>query len=224
MSPPKAPAAPHGEDPASTTSNKESQMPRGRRFFPCFLASVLVLGAASSAVADGDNNIMLGIWGAADGETTAFAGAVDYERHINDKISVLGRVGFMTYEWSDDVNEEDGDGVGVEGGFRFYTSGESRGFYIGANLGYWDTDWDFIDDVGTGSETRGAGSSQSGVATFDLGYRFQIGENFTIIPNGRFGNFFAISDDCTLQNGGSCGRTTELGLYAAAGVYFGFTF
>lgn len=197
---------------------------RVSRITTCCVATVLVLGAADVALAEGENNILLGIWGAADDETTAFAGAVDYERHINDKISVLGRVAFLSYDWDDDENEEDGDGVGVEGGVRFYTSGDSRGFYIGGNLGYWDTDWDFIDDVGTGFEVRGSGSSQSVVATFDLGYRFQLGESFTIIPNARLGNYFAVSDDCTLNTGGSCARETELGVYAAAGVYFGFTF
>ena len=188
------------------------------------VAISLVFLTSGLSHAENKNHIGIALWGAADPDTTAFVGAVEYERPVMDKLTVVGRIGTLTYDYDDGDNEEDGDGLGVEGGVRYYFTGEMEAWFVGGSIGFWDTDWDFVDDVGQPFQLRGSGSSTAVNAAVNGGYRFKFGDTVSLTPNAIVGNFIGVDDTCNVAGGGSCGNETQLGLYAAIGVFVAFSF
>lgn len=155
---------------------------------------------------------------------------VEYERMLPDlKISVLGRGSGVDYRFDNHTYLEEGKTRGGDLGFRYYPSGEMRGFYVGGSLGYWKAHWTFSDSRGTPAQFEGKGDTTSLKANLDIGGRFPLGSSkVSIIPGLHFGRFFP-STTCE-NTGGSkvgtpCTETTEVGgyyfyLFLMAGIGF----
>lgn len=201
-----------------------------KKFFllgACLMFCVGIGAVSDSAFAQADNSINVRGVGLLGADIAASVGFLEYERVLKDNLAVFGRIGQLSYEYDDDVYVEEGDGPGFEAGIRFYPSGEGmKGFYLGGSLGYWDTEWDWIDDQGEPYETRGSGSSTAINATFELGGRFNLGsESVSLIPSAHIGNFFSVEDECVVTQGPATAcdsGETELGLYAVVGLALGF--
>jgi hypothetical protein len=171
-------------------------------YFLIFFAGIVAI--PQNSFAEAENSVNIGAKGLVGPYTSASVVFVEYERLTSNKFSILGRIGQLDYEYSGYYIEE-GDGHGVEVGFRFYPDGNGmKGFYLGANGGFWFTDWTRRWDVGTSYETKRSSSSTAFDVNFELGGRFGS-EKFVIIPTFNIGNSLCISDECS-------GRTRSLGL------------
>lgn len=166
---------------------------------------LLVLLGAGSALAL-DAVVTVGAMGMAGPDLTAAAGYGEYEQAVTDKLTVVARAGYLSYAYDDDVYQEDGQGPGVNAGVRFYPRRALHGFYVGAHLGLWQTEWDWKDDVGQTYESRGDGDSTAAEVDAVVGFRF--GERVQINPSLQIGQF--LNDD------------SELGFYGIVGVAVGF--
>jgi len=180
--------------------------------FPGFLnmaglLTIMILSAFCSPSVAAERAISIGGSGLAGPDLTASVIYVEYEQTIINKLSFYARGGQLSYDYDDDEYEEEGDGPGIEGGVRFYPSGDGlKGFFIGAGLGLWDTEWDWIDDKGTAWETRGSDDSTSVELHFIVGGR--LGSKVQFVPTFQIGSF--LSTDA------------ELGAYAVLGASISF--
>ena len=105
------------------------------------IASLLMV-FTGTAFATGENAVIVGGSFAYGPDTEASVIMVEYERMLNDGLSVLGRIGNLDYEYDDGYYVEEGDGPGFEAGVRIYPAGNGmKGFYYGAAAGLWLSDW-----------------------------------------------------------------------------------
>jgi len=171
------------------------------------LLTMMTFSGLNSSVIAADKAISIGASGLAGADLSASVVYFEYEQSIVNKLSFYARGGQLAYDYDDGDYEEDGDGPGIEGGVRFYPSGDGlKGFFIGAGLGLWDTEWDWTDDKGTAWETTGSGDSTSAEIHFILGGR--IGNKVQFVPTFQIGSF--LSTDA------------ELGAYAILGASLSF--
>ena len=194
-------------------------------FIFLLIFSAGVIAIPQNSFAETENAVNIGAKGLVGPDISASVVFVEYERLTSNKISLVGRIGQLDYEYDDGVYIEEGDGPGVEVGLRFYPAGNGmKGFYLGANGGFWFTDWTWRDDVGKSYETKGSGSSTAFDINFELGGRLGS-EKFVIIPTFNIGNFLSISDECSRTgSSASCDKGTELGFYAIIGLALGIGF
>ena len=180
-------------------------------------AAVLVFGAAwlpASSYAN-DNSIRGGFFVNPDGNILL----VEYERMVADKFSLGARLATVDYDYDDGSYEEEGDGSGVEFVAKFFPQGEGfKGFYVGGGIGYWNTEWDWVDPLDAPS--FGKGESDTLNVNINLGWRILLGtEAVYLDPSFIIGNFIALSTDSTNND-----DEAEFGLYAGVGLSLGVTF
>ena len=150
---------------------------------------------------------------------------VEYERLVSPKVSLLGRLARIDYEYDDGVYVEEGSGPMIEMGVRFYPSENGlRGFYIGGGAGFGSADVDWTDDKGEVYETTGTADVSYFDLNFNLGSKIMLGPNFHIEPSALIGNWFVMESDCTRSNGADCDTDSELGLYAIFALSVGVEF
>jgi hypothetical protein len=146
----------------------------------------------------------------------------EFERRLNDKITIAARVGQIDYDVDYDedggTTNETGDGPGIECVFRLYPGQALKGFYFGGAVGFWNTDWEWK-WKGSGSSTQtGSGSSTALDINFTLGGKIYVAPDKVFIdPSFTIGNFFADSN-------GKTGEVDEVGIYAGIGIAVGFAF
>src|SRR5262245_39685806 len=113
----------------------------------------LLLGAAgamlaSSAIAQNANSIAASVIV----NPIATGIAVDYERLIGKSVSVGLRYAAFSYDYKDDPYREEGDVKGFDLTGRYYIANEGmKGFYVGAALGRYKSDWDWRENALSGS-------------------------------------------------------------------------
>jgi len=195
-------------------------------FLLIFSADVVAIPQNSFAEAENAVNIgakeLVGPYTSVGGVVSASVVFVEYERLTSNQFSLVGRIGQLDYKYSGYY--EEGDGPGVEVGFRFYPDGNGmKGFYLGANGGFWFTDWTRRWDVGTSYETKHSGSSTAFDVNFELGVRLGS-EKIAIIPTFNIGNSLCISGECSRRTrfsdlGFSLGFNA-IGLGLALGIVF----
>jgi hypothetical protein len=193
--------------------------------------AVLMLAACVVAVpglvsAQPSNSINLLGTGLVGPDILASVIGVEYERLLNDNMSIMGRFAKLDYEVDDGEYEEDGDGTGFDVGVRFYPSGSGmRGFFLGGNLGVWRTDWTWIDDKGTVFATAGKGSTDSFKVEFEIGGRIPLGtEIVSLVPAARLGSFVGQDSTCKNYDGSQCSQGTDTGFYVLLGLSLGIAF
>jgi len=196
-------------------------------------AAVLLAALPCSALAqDAKNSINIAL-AAAPGFGDLKSATVlmlEYERLVTSNLSVFGRGSSLKYKWDDDNYVEDGKGTGLGVGVRFFPSGGLKGFYVGGAVGTFKSKWDWIDEQGKISETRGNGDSSSIQWGGELGYRFNLGGGkVSLTPALNIGSWLGGDNTCTYtappaQAGRPCGKESELGIYAVASVSLGIAF
>jgi len=187
----------------------------------CFFAFSVVLCPSISSAKGQKSAVNAGGWGIIGLDLEAVVRAVEFETLLNDNLSILGRLSALDYDYEESSYEEDGDGIGLGGGIRYYVSGSGmEGFYLGGTFEFWDVEYDFEEDI----TILGEGDLKAINVSAEVGYRFMFTENFGILPNARIGHFFTFDEDCTLNSGASCSNDSELGLYLVLGVLFTFSF
>jgi len=178
---------------------------------------LLVVPVGANAADNTQNAITLGIHGGGGAGASAVAGTLEYERLMNDWLSIGVRVGGLSYDFEEDSYEESGDGTGIDAAVRFYfTSNGLEGPHVAIHLGVWQTDWEWTDP--TDSPRAGSGSSTSTNLSAAFGWKFRIGDSFVLQPSLTVGDFLANSTDDTGT------QEQELGFYAMVGVALGFAF
>ena len=118
------------------------------------------------------------------------------------------------------------DGSGFDVGIRPGGNG-MRGFFVGANIGVWSTDWTWTDDKATFYETRGNGTTDSLKIEFELVGRFPLGsETASLMPAAHIGSFVGQDSECTQTYpvSGTCAQETETGFYVLLGLSLGIAF
>lgn len=183
--------------------------------FLMLIAVCIIIPNKSFAAGENSVNAGLAALIGPDVSATAFFG--EYERLLQPKMVLLGRLYSASYEFDDGDYEEDGSIIGVDGGIRFYpmaAAQEMKGFFYGAAAGIAKTDWDWIDDKGEPWQSRGKGDTQTLRIEGQVGYRFAISEDISIIPAFHLGNFFGFGSN----------DETELGFYSFFSVAVGFRF
>jgi hypothetical protein len=188
------------------------------RIVASLLASLLTLVLSSHAYA-GEGNNSIKFTAGFNPVGTIFL--VDYERLIADKFSVGGRVGAIDYTVEDGSYTEDGNGNGIEATFRWYPRGEGfKGFFLGAGLGYWDTDWSWTDPYDT--PNKGSGSSAAVDVNFNVGWKIAFGRAPVYFePSIIVGDFLSVT---TQSDTSTSGNESELGVYALVALAIGFAF
>lgn len=178
------------------------------------LATALAAPLAANAMEGPSNSVRFGGYVNPD----ARVAVVEYEKMFRDRISIGARVGALDYEYDDGSYEEEGDGNGVEFLFRFYPQGNGfKGFWFGAGVGFWQTDWSYTDP--TDVPSADSGDTDSINVNVSAGWKIPLTpKKFYIDPSITIGNYFGISSDSTYDN------EPELGLYVAAGIAFGINF
>lgn len=194
----------------------------------CLAALFMLFPGTAAAAAAGNNAVNLGGAAAVGPDTSATLVFVEYERMLNDGLTILGRIGNLDYEYDDGDYLEEGDGPGFEVGVRIYPAGNGmKGFYFGGAVGLWFTEWDWIDDIGTLWQTSGYGESTALDLNINIGGKFPLGgSNFHIEPHALIGNFFGVDDECYYKTGGTgtCDLEAELGFYAVGAISIGASF
>lgn len=165
-------------------------------------AAAIILIFPGLATAE-DNIISLGIGGGSALDSSGTVVFAEYERALTDNLGVALRAGLLSYEYDNGSYWEEGDGPGVEATLRFYTSEALKGFYLGAGVGVWLTEWDWATYYSYGS-----GDSTSVELHAEIGARF--GSKVSINPSLQIGHFISSS--------------AELGPYAFLGVAVGVPF
>ena len=195
------------------------------------IALCLSIGVfAAPAVAKGgqENSVNAGfaaLPGFFDTEATVFF--VEYERVLNNKLTIFGRFGNLDYEYDDGWYHEEGDGPGFDIGLRTYLTDKAlSALYLGGSVGLWTTDWTYVDSSWAGTQWfAGKGDSTALKVEFEVGYRFQIpNAPVGIIPTFRTGSYISIDDSCTTLLGLPCTKESEIGVYGVLGVSVGFAF
>lgn len=194
--------------------------------------SVLVccIGMAMPGISFGEARNSINIGGAVGAAPSATASAFlgEYERSLNNKLSVLGRVGSYTYSFDDGTYVENNDGSGVDFGVRIYPMGGMKGLYFGGAFGFWSSDWTFTDDKGKSYQTQGKGSSDAVRLDLEIGGRFPLGRGpVSLMPSFHLGNFFSTDSSCTYTSGpyvGSCTKDSNFGVYSYLGLSVGIAF
>lgn len=180
------------------------------------------------ATAEPANSINLMGAGLVGPDLSASVFGLEYERLLNDSLSIMGRFANLDYKYDDDVYEEDGDGSGFDVGVRFYPGGNGmRGFFLGGNVGFWSTDWTWIDDKDTGSPSQGDGTTDSFKVEFEVGGRFPLGsETVSLMPAAHIGSFVGQDSECrqTQPTAGTCTEESEVGFYVLRGLSLGIAF
>jgi hypothetical protein len=154
---------------------------------------------------------------------------VEYERMLDSKIAVLGRVSGVNYKFDNGTYVEEGKPRGIDVGVRFYPAGGMKGLFIGGALGYWVWDWSFTDDKGRPSESQGNGDTKAIRADVEIGGRFPIGSStVSILPAVHIGKFFT-SNSCEYTApaslvGTSCSKDTEIEFYGFLALSVGIMF
>jgi len=167
------------------------------------------------------NAVNAGGWGVLGLDLEAFVRAVEFETLLSDKLSILGRLSALDYDYDETGYEEDGDGIGLGAGVRYYFSGSGLdGCYLGGSFEFWDVEYDFEENI----TILGEGDLKAVNVSAEVGYRYMFNDNIGIVPNARLGNFFTFDEDCTLASGAACSNDSELGLYLVLGVLFTFSF
>ncbi|MDY6789834.1 MAG: autotransporter domain-containing protein [Thermodesulfobacteriota bacterium] len=189
------------------------------------LLCVFVLSAALcpgiSSAKGQKNAVNAGGWGILGLDLDAFVRAAEFETLLTNNLSILGRVSALDYEYDETGYEEDGEGIGLGAGVRYYFSGSGLdGFYLGGSLEFWDVEYDFEEY----NSIFGEGDLKAVNVSAEAGYRFMFNKNMGIVPNARLGNFFTFDEDCTLNSGVPCSNDSELGIYLVLGVLFTFSF
>jgi len=118
---------------------------------------------------------------------------VEAEFPVGDKISVAGR--FLSYDYSfdDGDTEEDGDGRGLGGEFRFYPQEALKGFYVGAGAGFFfDASYETRNSLGFVTET---GDSSTFAPYGAVGYTFRFGKTFALTPTFIIGTYVSDSPE-----------------------------
>jgi hypothetical protein len=198
------------------------------RKFGCAVAAASLLAASGGALAqDVKNSINLIVGGVPPiGYVKATVVMLEYERLITQKLSVFVRGSSLKYKYDDDEYEEEGDGRGFGGGVRFFPQGGLRGFYVGGAVSSFKSTWDWIDDKGTSSISRGDGESTSIQWGAEVGYRFNLGRHVSLTPAFNAGSWLGGDTTCnkTSPTPGTCDKESQLGFYGAVSVALGIAF
>ena len=179
------------------------------------IARQLLLGTAgamlaSSAFAQNANSIGASV--IVNPIATGFA--VEYERLLGKSVSVGLRYASFSYDYKDDPYREEGDVKGFDVTGRYYISNEGlKGFYVGAAIGRYKSDWDWTENA-----ARGSGSTNSWHYGGMVGYKYQFAKNF------HADVFFAAGTWAGSGKDNTGTKESELGAYAAVGGGVGFQF
>ena len=198
-------------------------------FIAVVVAGVMAPGIVS---AETKNSVNLGVGGLIAPDLTASAFFVEYERMIGSRIAVLGRGGGVNYTFDNDTYREEGKPKGVDIGVRAYPGGDGamKGLFVGGAIGWWKTDWTFIDDQGKSYESHGKGDSSAIRADLEIGGRFMLGNSpVSLMPAFHLGHFFSSSNSCSYtapasRVGTTCDKTSEVGFYSFLVVTVGIGF
>ena len=187
----------------------------------CVLVFSTALCPGISSAKGHKNAVNAGGWGILGLDLDAFVRAAEFETLLTNNLSIFGRVSALDYEYEESNYEEDGEGIGLGAGIRYYFSGSGLdGFYLGGSLEFWDVEYDFEEY----NSIFGEGDLKAVNVSAEAGYRFMFNKNMGIVPNVRLGNFFTFDEDCTLNSGAACSNDSELGIYLVLGVFFTFSF
>ena len=142
-----------------------------------------------------ENAITLSAGGAIGGGGSSTSLLFEYERALSSKIALAGRGGYLSYKYSDDEYEEDGNGPGAQMSVKFYPGAQVfHGFYFGGGLGLWQMSGDWTDDKGTYWESTGTVNTLSSEIHGEVGWR--VGESIQFAPSIQLGTF--LSTDAVL--------------------------
>jgi outer membrane autotransporter protein len=193
------------------------------------LAVAGLLAALSKGALAQDNSVNITAGGLAGGDTNATAVMLEYERLMGQRLSVFGRLTSLNYKYDDGTYVEDGKGTGIGVGLRYWPTSPMKGLYIGGTVGYFNSDWDFIDDKGRTFETRGTGESKAIQWGAELGYRFHLGPKVTLTPALNVGSWVGTDDSCRYtapasRVGTACSKESQLGFYVVGSVSLGIAF
>lgn len=183
-----------------------------------------LLAASGGALAQGvKNSINLSVAALPPlGDVKASVAMLEYERLVSPRISVFGRGSSLKYKFDDDNYVEDGDGTGFGVGMRFYPQRGLKGFYIGAVVSAFDSDWTWTEKSPVGS---GKGTTKSIQWGGELGYRINLGsERVSLTPGLNFGSWLGGDDTCSNTNGTPCSKESELGFYVVVSLALGIAF
>ncbi|MDH5631535.1 MAG: hypothetical protein OEZ10_00925 [Gammaproteobacteria bacterium] len=157
-------------------------------------------------------------------------GVVEYEKLFGDRIAIGARLGALDYTYEDSSYEETGEGTGAEVLFRLYPSGEGfKGFYFGAGLGYWHSEWEFYESDLPFNYYYGSGETESINLNVGVGWKIPLGSRRIYLdPSIHLGNYFGISNESVYYdafgNAYYDDAEPELGLYIIGGIAFGVAF
>lgn len=139
----------------------------------------------------------------------------EYERLLGRSVSLGIRYASISYEWEEDDEIEEGDVKGFDLTFRHYWGGRGfRGWYWGAAVGRYESEWDWRE-----GNLRGSGTTDSTHVQAMVGYKHFFNDNFYVDGYGMIGNWSGTSKS---TSGSS--RETEIGAYFAVGVGLGLAF
>lgn len=153
---------------------------------------------------------------------------VEYEHLLANRVSIGGRAGSLSYDYDDDGYEEEGDGSGADFIVRMYPGGDGfKGFYYGAAIGYWQTDWMWREAGFTPAGVWISGQTKSINLAARVGWKIPLGgDRVYIDPSITLGHYFAIDSETEDQWKGTQydDENDELGVYLAGGVAVGINF
>jgi hypothetical protein len=179
------------------------------------LLSIPLLVGAGHAVAQSARNAIS--VGAGIHPLGTVAPVVQYERLLNDMVSIGGRFLRLDYTYDDGRYHETGDGTGGEILVHVYFRNQGfKGPYIAAGIGQFSVDWDWTDPPS--NPNRGSGKTSGAEVSATFGWKIPLTPNFFLDPSITLGNFFGSAKDST----GS--KESQLGFYGAAMFKIGFTF
>ncbi|MFK7971854.1 MAG: hypothetical protein AB8F95_15920 [Bacteroidia bacterium] len=108
---------------------------------------------------------------------------------IGDRGEANLRLGYQIIDHQDFgvQDDETGSGVGATLGYRHFFKDARKGFFAGIRTDLWFNSIDYISLLGTPAERRGTSNIVVLQPTLEGGYRFNLGEQFSLTPALGFG-------------------------------------
>jgi len=149
---------------------------------------------------------------------------LEYEHMVSPGWTIFARGSSLSYKWDEGDYVEEGDGKAIGAGFRYYFNRRLEGMYVGGALSRFDTDWTYNE-----YSYAGKGNSKTIQWGAEAGYRFRLGNNFSLTPALNIGQWAGGSGGCTYTEpsslrGRACDQESSLGFYSAVSVGLNFMF
>lgn len=147
----------------------------------------LACAASFSAFAQPSNDLNIGYHTFSTSSTDANAFTVGYEMRFSDGFALSIRGLTFDYDYAEDFEFEEGEGIGAEVSAIFYPGGGN--FFLAAGIGVGLTEWEYREEDQFGFQIDSDSGDSGDVEVFGrVGYKIEL-NGFHLTPQAQLGSW-----------------------------------